>query len=401
MSIILPLVSLALGISLGWWLGRFKSKKAHLNHNSELSRQKDDSKDKSRSLTMMMEIIIASAKESQEQLTSMMAGIFDKSSNLAQNSAASLAGISKQVEVSQTHVHELLERMQNLEEQSTAGIAVTEKLSNVLVEFKETSSRLTQIQDQMASILDKTKTINSIGQDAEMLALNAAIEAARAGEMGRGFAVVADSMKALAKSSQEMTTDIQLVLATSNTDINEITSSIHERSETLLEQTHFLVRTYNDVSDSIKAVGKNVNVLDEEFVNTLEVVNQETQLTRTSMEDMIREFTVKANEAAGLEIIDMSPSDANKTINKFDFLIDVRRPEEYNDELGHISGTKLITLQTELPDALKTLPKDKKYLFICRSGGRSTKAAQQALLQGITDVYNLEGGMLAWRKTGL
>lgn len=357
--------------------------------------------DKSQSLEVMMSLIITSAEESQAKLTSMMAGIFDKSSSLAQSSAASLTDIAKNVQLSQSHIHELTGRMQTLDERSSEGVSVTAKLNEVLIEFKETSGRLSQIQEQMAVIQEKAKSINSVGQDAEMLALNAAIEAARAGEMGRGFAVVADSMKALAKSSQEMTGEIQQVLTSSNEDINDITSSIHQRSETLLEHTQSLLSTYEDVSDHIQQVSTNVDMLDDEFKTTLTVVNHETETTRTSMENMIREFTIKANEAAGLEIVDLSPQTAKQKLHEFDYLIDVRRADEYNDELGHIEGTQLITLQTDFPEAVKKLPKDKNYLFICRSGGRSTKAAQQALLQGITKVSNLDGGMLAWRKTGM
>ena len=37
-------------------------------------------------------------------------------------------------------------------------------------------------------------------------------------------------------------------------------------------------------------------------------------------------------------------------------------------------------------------------LFLCRSGGRSQKACEQAVLVGLADVINLEGGLLAWAR---
>ena len=80
----------------------------------------------------------------------------------------------------------------------------------------------------------------------------------------------------------------------------------------------------------------------------------------------------------------------------FDEIIDVRRPEEFNDSLGHIANSRLSTLQTDFKADVNKLDSTKSYLFVCRSGGRSTKAAQMAINHGVTKVYNLDGGMLAW-----
>lgn len=349
----------------------------------------------------MLSLMIQSASEAQSKMVAMMASIFDKSSDLAQKSASSLTDIAGKVAHSKNQVSELTSTMEDLDTKAKSGESISQGLNQVLVEFRDNSNKLTVIQNQMTSIQEKADSINSVGKDAEMLALNAAIEAARAGESGRGFAVVADSMKSLAKSSQEMSGEIQSVLAESNREITDITESLRARSEALLNQTEQLVASYDDITGFIGEIDNQVKELRTEFEETLGVVKQETDHTRTAMEDLIREFTVRANERSGFSISDIEPKEAHSRLKEFDFLIDVRRPEEYDDELGHIPGTKLITLQTDFAQAVKTLPKDKKYLFICRSGGRSTKAAQQALLNQITNVSNLDGGMLAWRKAGL
>ena len=74
-------------------------------------------------------------------------------------------------------------------------------------------------------------------------------------------------------------------------------------------------------------------------------------------------------------------------------LIDVRQPEEFTGELSHIPGATLIPLAT-LPDNLNQLPKDETVIFICRSGGRSARAAAFAQANGYDHVYNLKGGMI-------
>lgn len=76
-------------------------------------------------------------------------------------------------------------------------------------------------------------------------------------------------------------------------------------------------------------------------------------------------------------------------------LVDVREPEEFVGELGHIAGASLVPLAT-LPAALQTTPRHHRTIVVCRSGGRSAKAAQTLLAAGYTHVASLRGGMLAW-----
>ena len=81
-------------------------------------------------------------------------------------------------------------------------------------------------------------------------------------------------------------------------------------------------------------------------------------------------------------------------------LIDVRQPDEFTGELSHIPGATLIPLGT-LPEKLSQLSKDKTIVFVCRSGGRSARAAALASENGFTSVYNLKGGMLRWNELHL
>ncbi|KFA94494.1 rhodanese-like domain-containing protein [Archangium violaceum] len=78
--------------------------------------------------------------------------------------------------------------------------------------------------------------------------------------------------------------------------------------------------------------------------------------------------------------------------------IDVREPDEYTGPLGHLPGTELIPLGT-LEAASASWPREQPLLLICRSGGRSARAAQALAQRGFTHLYNLAGGMLAVRET--
>ncbi len=83
-------------------------------------------------------------------------------------------------------------------------------------------------------------------------------------------------------------------------------------------------------------------------------------------------------------------------------LIDVRRPDEFNGELGHIDGAQLVTLGPDLDLFLNEKSKsgqfNQKILFICRSGVRSANATIKAMQLGFKEVYNMEGGMIAWNE---
>lgn len=82
-------------------------------------------------------------------------------------------------------------------------------------------------------------------------------------------------------------------------------------------------------------------------------------------------------------------------------LIDVRTPEEYVGELGHIKGALLLPPGPEFDKFLITTKKDSTIIFICRSGARSERATSVALSLGFKNSYNMEGGMIAWNSKGL
>jgi sulfur-carrier protein adenylyltransferase/sulfurtransferase len=75
-------------------------------------------------------------------------------------------------------------------------------------------------------------------------------------------------------------------------------------------------------------------------------------------------------------------------------LIDVREPYEY--EAAHIES-ELMPLNT-VPQNLEKISKDKKVIMICRSGNRSGNAIRFMEGHGFENLYNLKGGMLAWKK---
>ncbi|MEO0521487.1 MAG: rhodanese-like domain-containing protein [Pseudomonadota bacterium] len=79
-------------------------------------------------------------------------------------------------------------------------------------------------------------------------------------------------------------------------------------------------------------------------------------------------------------------------------LIDVREPDEWIKE--HVPEAHLVPLSGFNADDFSK-DHDKLAVFHCRSGGRTEAAAPQILRTGFREVYQLEGGIEAWRKAGL
>lgn len=96
-----------------------------------------------------------------------------------------------------------------------------------------------------------------------------------------------------------------------------------------------------------------------------------------------------------------SPAEAVRMINRDDALVlDVREESEYQE--GHIINAVHVPL-SQLNDKLKELEKYKERPIIaaCRSGHRSGQASSTLKKAGFDNVYNLSGGILAWKNANL
>jgi glyoxylase-like metal-dependent hydrolase (beta-lactamase superfamily II)/rhodanese-related sulfurtransferase len=81
-------------------------------------------------------------------------------------------------------------------------------------------------------------------------------------------------------------------------------------------------------------------------------------------------------------------------------LVDVREPSEFTGELGHVPGAELVPLAS-LEHAAATWDRASPIVTICRSGGRSGKAALQLRERGFEKIASMRGGMQAWHERRL
>ena len=77
-------------------------------------------------------------------------------------------------------------------------------------------------------------------------------------------------------------------------------------------------------------------------------------------------------------------------------VVDVRTPEEIAE--GIIEGTTVFADFTgsNFEAEINKLDKSKTYVIYCKSGGRSSAAAEMMSEKGFKHIYNLEGGITDW-----
>jgi len=96
----------------------------------------------------------------------------------------------------------------------------------------------------------------------------------------------------------------------------------------------------------------------------------------------------------------VSPKEAKNLIeNRSDLLlIDVRGQDELTQ--GYIEGSTLMPLWAIIKGTQRP-PQNKPILLICAVGGRSLALGKLMSKNGWNEVYNLKGGISAWKKEHL
>jgi rhodanese-related sulfurtransferase len=89
---------------------------------------------------------------------------------------------------------------------------------------------------------------------------------------------------------------------------------------------------------------------------------------------------------------------AKELIDQGAQVVDVREPKELAQD-GALPSAKLVPLNTLFAQPREHLEGD-NFVFICKVGQRSAIAAEMAAAIGKSQLYNMEGGIEAWKKAG-
>jgi len=95
-------------------------------------------------------------------------------------------------------------------------------------------------------------------------------------------------------------------------------------------------------------------------------------------------------------IINIEVAEAKKLLDSGEAIIfDVRTVEQYNKET--VKGAQSQPYDGENP---LNIPADKKVILHCNKGGRSGRASKKTAEAIDGNIYNLTGGITAWKDAG-
>ena len=105
-----------------------------------------------------------------------------------------------------------------------------------------------------------------------------------------------------------------------------------------------------------------------------------------------------ASQSVGFKSVSVQAGKMLLDNKKNIILLDVRTPQEVQ-QYGTIAGGNLVPFWAIMQNKLN-IPTDTPIMVFCAVGGRSYFAGQTLVKNGYREVYNLKGGIDAWKKVG-
>ena len=205
------------------------------------------------------------------------------------------------------------------------------------------------------------------------------------------------------------TGDVLLIRGTGRTDFQsgsaeELFESVHQKLFTLLPDTKvYPAHDYKGFTSS---------TIDMEIRHNPRVGSGKTkaefiQIMKDLKLDLPKKIkeSLPANMACGTpedkaktsEFKTLTPQELNARLDQV-LVVDVRGPDEYAGELGHIKNSHQITLGDNLKQFLEGYNRSEEIVFVCRSGQRSQDAEELGIDLGFQKISHLGGGMLEWNE---
>ncbi len=103
-------------------------------------------------------------------------------------------------------------------------------------------------------------------------------------------------------------------------------------------------------------------------------------------------------ETEGGSYVNVTPQELQSMLSDDDFLV----VNVYAGDMGEVEDTDLFIPYDQIAGRQGELPsqRDSEIVLYCRSGRSSAIAATTLVGLGYTDVWNLDGGMIAWEEAG-
>jgi methyl-accepting chemotaxis protein len=183
---------------------------------------------------------VASAAEDIESSSSDLSQRTEHQSSNVQQSAATMAHLSADVQRSAQHAVDAQTLVHAASQQAQVGGGGVQEVVLTMHEIEHSATK----------IADIIGVIDGIAFQTNILALNAAVEAARAGEQGRGFAVVAGEVRTLAQRSANAAREIKSLIQASQTCVARGGQLVTQTGQTIAQ----VVQSVAQVRSAIESI---------------------------------------------------------------------------------------------------------------------------------------------------
>ena len=197
----------------------------------------------------------------------------------AQEMADSVKLVAANAEKAETAVQQAAQTVQAGDDAMNRTV---ESIQAIRQTVAETAKKVKRLGESSQKIYNVVNLISGFAAQTNMLALNASIEASRAGEGGKGFAIVAEEVRGLARQSAEATTEIEKLVASIQSETNEVMMAMESGTEQVVTGTKLVDETRQSLNQ-IAAASLQISALVESIAQATIVQTQASETVTDSM----------------------------------------------------------------------------------------------------------------------
>ena len=255
-----------------------------------------------RSITKVLNRIVASLTEGSEQVASASGQVSSASQSLAEGATEQAAGLEETSSSLEEMSSMTKQNADNAQQANTLSGEAKKAADNGTESMKRMSTAINDIQKSSDATAKIIKVIDEIAFQTNLLALNAAVEAARAGEAGKGFAVVAEEVRNLAMRSAEAAKNTSAMIEESVKNSKNGVDISNEVGKVLEEIVQGIGKTTDLISEIAAASQEQAQGIDQ--INTamaqMDKVTQQNAANAEESASASEELSAQAEQMNGI-----------------------------------------------------------------------------------------------------